>query len=545
MLLKQLNLAQMQHVVLLDSLLLIHLINSRLGGNVVNYKSKRDKAQGKFDPKKRSNKSHNRSKIRTTEDKSGLPISNDPNWYFTNSIMAEQISSFSFNQFLGVPFTLGNNVPSEVKFGTIATVWLNPSAGWTTINAPNVAGINMNGTKTFSQLSARNSKTTSYAPQDVTCLILALGSVIEYVEWLRRAFGLAFTYNVRNRAYVKQVIECMGINFNDFISNLADYRNKLNTVINMINQVPFPSNITYFDKCRSLYQDVYLDSMVSMAQSYIANPWSLWTIDEQYDENGTGLTTTSIFSAVGGTTMGAHIDQLYSMIQALLTSTTLNYIYSDVLAYADKKSVTMLRLDMIASDYSVMPKYSENALLQLKNATVVGEPLPTNVQYADGLHVTGSNDVKSNAELNCIMYTPQFKYGNPVMGIDSILNFKSDTPDVTSRIEASRYTVRAEATLVEGQYFTSAITLPDHYVVKMMFFTTESTAPFTLNSSGQTLETATYALLSRFGDMPYIYRFNSGTFHSVYGDVDYFTTIDMQYLQAINDMCFMGMFELR
>lgn len=157
---------------------------------------------------------------------------NDPNWYFTDSVLAEQASSFAFDSYMGVKSLMriqgqdgngdpANQLPGYYTAPSIMAIKLNPCPGDTsTIQT----GINMAALKMYTQLSNQNSKTTQYAPQDLTMLLLAVGEAISLVEHIRRAFGFAFTYNQRNRELPRRVLEFMGFDVDDFMSNLAQHR---------------------------------------------------------------------------------------------------------------------------------------------------------------------------------------------------------------------------------------------------------------------------------------------------------------------------------
>lgn len=203
---------------------------------------------------------------------------NNPNWYFTDRQLAEMATTFSFNQFLGQDFAISENGKSIESVTTAAILAINPSIGYIHKNYPMSDGINMAGMKLYTTLSANNAKTTQYAPQDVTALILAVGSLLSYVSYVRRVFGLAFTVNQRNRFYPTQLMNALGADAEDMVKNLADYRLQFNTLLNTINQIPIPLNIAYLDKWSTIYDNVYLDSDSPMAQTIALRPYSVWRL---------------------------------------------------------------------------------------------------------------------------------------------------------------------------------------------------------------------------------------------------------------------------
>jgi len=517
---------------------------------VLNYKPK-DEQHGKSNASSRTRKKYTRrnpksEKLRTTELDTGKPVPNDPNWYFSDSTLAEQVSRISFNQFIGAPFDLGGGrIAATVNLPNVAVAYLNPSAGFTALNYPQRSGLNMAGFKLYTELSARNSKTTSYAPQDVTVLILALGSLLTMESFMRRLFGITTAYNVRNRMYAKGIAEVMKLNFDDFVSKRADYLAEFNYVLNTVNKIPFPDNIPYFKKCRTLFDNIYVDSGNSMAQSIITVPESVWVFDEAYSEQGSGLRTRSVVGNSGLNSFTYYLDVFKAQVDALLNSTTLNYVYSDVLAYVSKNpGVALLHLSTLPSDYAVLPMYSETFMLQWRNATICGVPSTTPSQTAGNF--TPANDVISDANLNCVRYSPEFQATLPWMALDAMLDFPTDHPDTASIIEATRLVVRADAVKAPeeagGGYYTTEVSLPDFYITKVVIYGSSSTTPVTTYNR----PTDFSFTAEHFSLFPRSYTFDAnGNFSFVSGDTEYFTTVTKSYLMRLNDICYQGLFELR
>lgn len=490
-----------------------------------------------------NNKCGNRTKSNKPANLNGDGRSNDPNWYFTNSDIASQASQFSFNQFLGQKVDLlpeANGV-HFINTPTVLVSYLNPCPGWTEELNPLSAGINMQGLKLFTTLSSGNAKTTNYAPQDVTTLMLALGELISMIEVGRRAFGLAFTYNQRNRMFPTGILEALGFEPKDFLANLADYRLKFNTLITMINKIPFPANIAYFDKCAKLYRSLYLDKMEAMAQVFAYMPYSTWTFDEAYSEQGSGLKTTLLWNDGNTKTFTDYYQIVETMAQAIMTSATFNYIYADVLNYVSKHNVPLLNIDYLMEGYSVMPEYNENALLQLNNSYAMREPIN---EAPSGF--TKGNDVVPNVNANCIEYRPCWEDVSPDLSLNKIVNFDTDTPSVEDRIEATRFTAVGYQYKVDTKYRSAHVALPDHYVVYFRICKDEWSANAKFGSSLFFRDGGVIADMNKFNKAPFIYLMNDQLqCVNVSGDLNSFTTVDLAYLQRVNDLIFTALFELR
>nr|AVX53447.1 putative capsid [Marmot picobirnavirus] len=468
---------------------------------------------------------------------------NDPNWYFEDANVAQQAAAISFNQFQGESITIGQIaadgvIEKELYPASLFIAEVNPSPGDTSLVT---SGINLAALKTFTSLSSRNAKTTQYAPQDVTTLMLALGEVISISEHIRRAFGLAFTYNVRNRTLPRELLIELGFNADDLFKGLADYRLRFNSIITSVNKIPFPSNVAYLFKCADLYQNVYVDSNSTMADLVALRPYSTWILNEAYSSAGTGLTTTALPTA--DESFGAWLDLLSNMTSAIMQSATFNYVYADVLNYADKTGAKLLYLDYLSESYAVYPVYNENFLLQIHNATFLGAPSGT----TNSTGYTVSNDVAPNADKNKVDYTPLFKINEGVAPASVILDLPDAVPSTENIIEATRFTMIPW--LNNGTNILS-LAMSDHYIVDLRV-KRSSLESYSITSSWWDVSNPTVnelifcCDLSQLDWAPQLYMSYSDTAMIVSSDLNYFTTIEFNWLNRVNDLTFQALFNLR
>lgn len=483
---------------------------------------------------------------------------NDPNFYFTDETLKNQIATISFNQFTGVPFTMAkSNIAHKditKSASSVMRILLNPSAGYTTgigvQNSSNLAALSL-----YTKLSANNAKTSIYAPQDLTTLIYAVGQLIAISSHVARAFGVARLFNYRNRAYPSTIINASGINYDDLIENFADYRNRYNLLMVTASQIPIPANIPYFKKCSELYANLYLDMEGSaMAQTYLFTPASTWTMDETA-AGGTKLVQNDILSTnTEVKTMNTILGVLQSMIEELLNSSTLNAIYSDVLRVADKEGMPLLTFATIPDDYVVVPTYNSEIRKWINNMTIVGRPLTTPV---DAANHTNGNEVLPDPDNNGIKYKPQFAIGMDAQ-IHPIINFDTPNATVDDIIEATRLTAAYTVYLDPdtNASYTDVIALPDHYVVSCVVY--EGLNPsaslnsfglqFTLSSDPTVLLNAitTIAEFSNFDWGPTIYLVDgSYSLYDVIQDFNYYTLLDPDYVRRLQDAIYFGLLSIR
>lgn len=561
----------------------------------------RGKSYDKND-KKVSNRSKKGKSTKKWDDSAKLDPKgrdNDPNFYFTNAELAQQAAQLSFQSVLGLDNLHGYRVP------TIMRILTNPCPGnsyqqrgfngnpaWMEIGYPksfddDKHGINLMSSKLYTMLSTFTGRTSQYAPQDVAMMVLSISSIAELSEHIRRAFGIALTYNPRNRTLPLGLLRSMGIDVSDFLANIPAYRMRFNIAMTRINQIPLLDNIGYIKKSREIYQRVYMDSVSPMSQIFYYAPRTVWQLNEIGDGNGSVLDQVTI---IGDTntfkkTIGQLIGYLENMITALLESSTLNLIYADLLNMANKIKVPVWQFDYLAENYVVMPEFNANALLQLHHVRVMGVPLALNTntysatdkwiydpedstkKLAKDMTLTNQNCVVCNPDKNNIMYNPIFKDTSWPYGI---VDMHTPDPTLEDRIESLRFTaISSGSKIVASQIVDGAPSLfadilpalPDHYVTDITIFSnidySDNTMTFASNLSTNIVARGSYLT---FEDIEAYSKFNSApmlivtdgsstpsstdvTYH--FGDLDFYTEIDFDYLSRLNEMMYTGLFDFR
>lgn len=500
--------------------------------------------------------SNNSCAVNTDSIQSNGKVMNNPNYYFTDATLASQATSISFNTFLGVQDDYSGEGSEGVnKTPTLMLIETMPTAGPMNGSYSGAAGINMAGRKLYTRLSSINAKTTNYAPQDLITLMLALGSVLEMISFIRRSFGLAFTTSYRNRIVPKEILKMMGVDADDFFKNISAYRLEFNTLINMMMKIPFPSNVAYFEKCATLHDHIWTDSEdMAIAQLYATVPRYLWKFNEQYSEQGTGLDTIDL-SAHGGSVkqMASYLSILGEMIEQLMTSSTLNFIYADILNLAAKENIPLYQVTFIPENYMVVPEYNAEALLQIHNITITGRPEENNP--AKFTNWTPKNDVVPDVNKNCVAYYPSFATNDALLNTQRIVDFPNGNPDAAQIIEATRYVAAAsDASIVSNVYHVTGLAFGDHVAVQIVIYFLDASlsADYIINSSSIAVNSDKLwpitSALAKFDWCPILSGASAtdkSKFVDVLGDLNYYTFVDYNYLQRVNDLAMMALFELR
>jgi hypothetical protein len=539
------------------------------------FKEKDVKSKKKFSNKKtssngRKGKFQGKDEAKVDDYKSKPGDINDASVYYSNPELLSQVTNISFNEYLGVPVDLENQftLAKREYVSNVTTFFMNPSVQPTGYqDSARYSSINTVAYKNYLLLSANNAKVTSYAPQDVTCLILAIGQVLAIYSYLKRPFGCIYLINQRNRSYPELLFKAMGIDYADFRSNVADYRIKFNELIAMFDKIPFFSEIPYFKKCMNMYSDIYIDEDTPLAQSYLFVPQSTWQINEAYNPNGTGLDTVWVVNKGTTRTFDELLGIFADMINALSTSTTFNAIFSDVLRVVSNGKGSTLLMELVSEAYTVTPVINAEIRHWINNAKFLHTPddkdaFPGSI----GIGATNSNDVASDASTNSILYNPIFsvfggdhdaqtKSDDPIWKAiassyeSDLINFDAMAPSIEDKVAATRLAVRGSIEMVEapleGQYFyvLRNIGLGDYYCSGVVIYDDVVTAPITVNENYTDGWNVTLVkIFDHFDKLKYAPRHTvyhnvpSNYVAGVSGDLTYYTTLNFAYMKRLKDV---------
>lgn len=428
-----------------------------------------------------------------------MPInSNDPDWYFRDPVMKQGLTRLPTMEFLGknVPLDAAilledETLPANYLSQSMLAVYkVNPSPGYS--SGPDSA-MNQASRMLYSKLSSSNAKTSNYAPQDVSTLILALGEVISMISHLTRCYGVTALYNKMNRGIPVRILSALNIaDVTAWTKNLPEFRAELNRVITIANSISFPANIPYFKKCAYVYQHMFVDNPTAMSGLHMMVPNSTWILDEQSYAAGSILKTVNLSSA----DPNAILTQLKSMIDALLVSATYNYIYADVLNLATRGVLgsELLSFGTIPIDYAVEPVYSDQFLWQIRNATIYGAPNMSDEYIAGG--DTPSNDVYPDVNGNSIFYMPSWSYIKqayidrnfiePIIRVPDVGLAEDDLIELLAYSGQQWFNATAntdDSTKWDIYSSIQSVDIPDHYIVSATIYGGTSYS-YTFNSNG-------------------------------------------------------------
>lgn len=589
-----------------------------------NYRQREDETTSKNGrpTKGRNNSKKNRSNYKrndrgtkgeSRDDKSSntmYPMHNDATWYFADSTLMDQASRYSFNQFVGQNVKLGSTVSEVqsdfyVKNPSMCVIEMIPTPNQARHDAngdpQTTSGLNLVARKFYSQLSSVTGRTANYTPADISLMLLAMGELLSCVSYIRRAFNVLYIYNMRNRDYPLCLLRAMNIDDEDFIANISNYRTKANIVINTINKLPIPASIAYLAKCSQMYDNVYLDMDSPMAQTIFMVPATTWRLDEEVGEYGSTLVTT-VFARRSYTgssteshpTMLEYLDNLMEMAEALLTSTTLNVVYADMLNYASKASLPFVSIPLIVEGVPFTPIYDPSFRLQFHNLQCINEPNYEAARHKNAFSglagkyaVTDLNNVTCAKNLVDISYCPVHVITDSIYGTaipnsevlanmtnyrkNLIVDYDVPEPSVEMRVDSTRYIAFPDEyfastdatkgvmayTFRGGDHSATAIWVNNYNNTKLNTsgIVRNNMLSITSNSDVRAFGTLScfYPKIDWFPNTLVTYwgftsnKIDPSTMEllGTIGDLNYYTTIDQNYLNNVNTLSEQGLFELR
>lgn len=504
----------------------------------------------KFNKANKSRKSRNRNNNKRDNgvtDRASM-VTNNAAWYIDDPELRKQVAGYSMNSTIGLGTQLHyrsqtypglSRAPFELSVPSVLVMECNPSPGYTPVAESGKlakTAINKAARMLYSDISAINAKTTQYQPQDLVFAILSVGEVISIVSHLTRMYGVAFNYSQRNRDIPDSLLLGMRVEPESLQKDLSGFRMRLNEILVTANQITMFSNIPYFQKCWDMYSEIYTDSVSTMSQIYMTVPFSTWIMDEA-KETGTVMKTQALTNAQGNLlTADEWLDILEDMIDALLTSTTYNYIYTDILNYVGKKGGSLYSFGYVSEMYRVSPVYNLEYLLQIHNATPYGVPV--------------NNDVTQNVAQNSIEFHPSPETKVAAEFMDKILDFPHTfAPSDEDKINALVYHCTASAGSEEAgsKYLVADAALSDHYPVRFTIVVGNAvTRTIGVANSSADYYSKLIDYVSKFDWAPIIYTVDAtGNTTGTIGDLNFYDVVPYDVIKRTYGYSFLGLFKLK
>lgn len=384
--------------------------------------------------------------------------SNDVSWYIPSEQLLKDVASFSYAYPLGARLNVGaygadinnSSIPGIMAIKTSITY-----GHATEMESP----INVASRKMFTYIRHANSGRSNYDAPDLMIYIAAMDQAFAFLSWMRRLYGVMSTYNSQNRYYARAAVVANGADFDNLITNLANFRTYINTYALKIASMCIPSDLGFVNKHMWMFENIYVDKEIDKAQTYMFVPdHSEWRQFALFEDAGA---LKNIFE-FDGSEMGDP-DDCY--LFKLLTLADIHHIGKNIIEpILDEQDFQIMSGDIlkaygadkvykaygITETYSVVPVYDSSVLDQIQNATLIGKP-----QWDKGLNgfvypLVQSPSTTSPFLPNGNVYSaPKFKHpygfgasladaGANIWLCDRIVTFENNSPTPQQMMEATR-----------------------------------------------------------------------------------------------------------
>lgn len=335
----------------------------------------------------KSNSPEDRKMVRYEKEGLQETKSNDPAWYSVDPALLRDSASFPYSWPVGTSvnirpnYTVNGVTPdqplvqgyvNDYYIPGIATFWLVPSFGHSD-NAS--SALNLASQQLYTFVRHMNSGSANYDAVDLMLYIASMASVYSFINFLQRLYGTASLYAQKNRYLPKALFESQGVNYEDVSSNLANFRYRLNLLINKTASFAVPANIAYFKRQAFNYSAIYTEGESIKDQLYLQVPARMFQFGLDADGAGciNAVVTPMYSHFLANPTRLATTDDLFnfadSLITPLLYSEDFGIMNGDILkAYGRDNIIT---LSEVAPDYMVVPKFDLKVLEQMTNATLL------------------------------------------------------------------------------------------------------------------------------------------------------------------------------
>lgn len=319
---------------------------------------------------------------------------NDPIWYAQTPQLMQLAANIPFSQAAGTSFnlnvfndesgTLEANSPDMVVPGIMTLTLIPVPSDADAATSP----LNIASTSVFSFVRHANSGTPQYNAPDLMLYYIAMGQVYSYINFLQRIYGCVNLYANMNRYLPRAVVMAQGVNYDNILQNLPNFKYGIDTLIHKAASLAVPAAMTYFQRLAFLFSGLYAEGESVKDQLYMYVPAGFMQFSETSDQRGGSLNYVKFYDPNLLKSYTDLINYGNALLNPIIASEDMNIMSGDTLkAYGD---TGILKLALLPDNYVVTPTTDLTVLEQFQNSTrfTSGDTQPTTckiVQSQKGL----------------------------------------------------------------------------------------------------------------------------------------------------------------
>nr|AVD97085.1 capsid protein [Picobirnavirus sp.] len=492
---------------------------------------------------------------------------NDPSWHAITPELVEDLGRKSFYHPQGSTLSItGNKLnSSNIVFPGLAAIRFIPSCGQTDGNG----GVNLAANQIYSFVRHANSGSANYNAPDLMIYMMAEANVIMYYMHLARLWAIGKNYSPMNRYIPEAYFTAANIDFNSFLSDPAKFKSRLDLLCQKINSRAIPAKFNYPKYLAYMVSGIFKESDYDQSNQYIWMPECAFKYEGFTDSKGGMLTPVWLQPhdglIVATRTADQALDVLDELVSAINTDEDMGIISGDIMkAYGND----IYRISAIPYDYSLLPIKDDVMLHAIHNATLCGTPVTESIvikQDPDGAETEGGK----------ILCNYKFITEGATSCSTRVLDSNTLTPAAADMVEWLRYTVigskqtwktvgQVSGVYVwEVEYDTTPVIIPTSMIIYKFVggaivgygftshiaqtnYGTEQNPIFGLDGNKiaelEKFDWHPLQYVTDFGaSAPGAYA-NTPSLINIVGDVDVYTTYDVNESRTYNDIEIFSMF---
>lgn len=368
--------------------------------------------------------------------------SNPWTWYGSFEHFSRDVSNITFGTPVGQPIRIGTG-DTTVNAGLMVIRYI-PTPG-NSVDA--TSPLNRQATRFQSYLKSKLRFAAKFDAADTMIYMMEVDSLYSYHALLTRAYRAAQLFTPTNKYYPRRLLQGMGIDPDDILFNLADFRSYINEFGINIGRFAMPSSFDINERHMWMNSGLYLDSNTSRAQTYMFVPIGFY----QYDNTvTTGSQLTMKFWMDESASPTLHtFQEIVQFGNTLLTNFENDDDTMDISGLFEVAFEGNLRhMTEVQEGEVIIPVYDETVLSQIENSVAVGQPrsqqtvtgavralnitqnpaVNNGAIIFDGYYLGGRNTGIANLTL----------YNYPLMYAAATLNAHTDSPTPEQIMEMTR-----------------------------------------------------------------------------------------------------------
>lgn len=464
----------------------------------------------------------NSNKNRTDGYKNG----NDASWYTANPQLLKDAANIPFF----VP--LGSKMDPLPSMPGIMILRYAPAFG---VSENASSPINIAARNVYSFIRHANSGHTNYESPDLMMYLLAMDSAYAYHAGMTRAYGILNTFSQTNKYLPKRLLESLGFDYTDLVSNLANFRYYINQYAVKLGSLVVPNAFTYYQRHIWMNSNLYFDEDSIKGQIFAYKQQGFYVFQEVTSETGSSLK----YKTFSGAHKLADIIKMGDeLLNALVNSEDINIMSGDILkAYGDNT----MKVGVVPEDYSVLPVYNSEVLNQIHNTMFIGSITDSDltVTQVDG-------NIISRPKYNQTAAMWAYFKNPPTLD----LNDNNPTPELVMVATRNMFMIDPSASSAGDQYVGTCSTelFMDCYMYTMDEAILLEDVSMKTASLATDIPTAAKRIscATTFSRAPYIRVFldDKEIDYLPIGQYENYTTVPFSVLKNLNETALLSMFDV-